>query len=68
VVEGDDYDVSAFDEADSVVDGAVAATAGVGSAVDVDEDGTALAVAEAGGPDVEVEAVFAVDGALFVEG
>ena len=68
MVEGDDYDVSAFGETDSIVDGAVAAAAGVGSAVDVDQHGTALAVAEAGGPDVEVEAVFAVGGVFFVEG
>ena len=68
VVEGDDYDVSAPDEVDPVVDRAVAAAGGVGSAVDVDEDGTLSAVAESGCPDVEVEAVLAVDGVFFVEG
>jgi hypothetical protein len=40
------YDVSALDEVDAVVDRAVAAAGGVGSAVDVDEDGTLSTVAE----------------------
>ena len=68
VVEGDDDDVSAFGEADAIVDRTVAAAGGVGPAVDVDEDRTVFAVAEAGSPDVEVEAVLAVDGVCFVEG
>jgi hypothetical protein len=46
MVEGDDYDVSALDEVDAVVDRSVAAAGGVGSAVDVDEDGTLSTVAE----------------------
>ena len=68
MVEGDDYDVSAFGEADAIVYRAVAAAGGVGSAVDVDQDRTVFAVTEAGGPDIEVEAVLAVDGGWFVEG
>ena len=68
MVEGDDYDVSAPDEVDPVVDRSVAAAGGVGSTVDVDEDGTLSAVAESRCPDVEVKAVLAVDGVFFVEG
>ena len=68
MVESDDYDVSALDEVDAVVDRAVAAAGGVGSAVDVDEDGTLSTIAEGWGPNVEVQAVFAVEGIFFVEG
>ena len=68
MVECNDYDVSALDEVDAIVDRAVATAGGVGSAVDVDEDGTLFAVAEGRGPNIEVQAVFAVDGIFFVEG
>lgn len=66
MVESDDDDIAAAGEADAIVDGAVGGAGGVGSAVDVDEDG-ALALVEGRGPDVEMKTVFGVDGAGFVE-
>jgi len=67
VVEGDDYRVAATGETDTVVDGAIGGAGGVGSAVDVDEDRTLAIVVDAGCPDVEVKAVFGVDGVRLVE-
>jgi hypothetical protein len=67
VVEGDDYGVAAAGETEAIVDGAVGGAGGVGSAVNVDEYGTFAVVVDAGGPDVEVEAVLGVRGVRLVE-
>jgi hypothetical protein len=67
VVEGDDDSIAATGETDAVVDGAVGGAGGVGSAVDVDEDGSLAMVVDAGSPDVEAKAVFRVDGVRLVE-
>jgi hypothetical protein len=67
MVEGDDDGVAATGETEAFVDGAVGGAGGVGSAVDVDEDGTLAIVVDAGGPEVEVEAVFGVDWVGLVE-
>jgi hypothetical protein len=67
VVEGDDDGVAAAGETEAVVDGAVGGAGGVGTAVYVDEDGTLAIVVDAGCPDVEVEAIFRVDGTRLVE-
>ncbi len=43
MIEGDDYSVATAGEADAVVDGAIGGAGGVGSSMDVDEDGDACA-------------------------
>ena len=67
MVESDDDGVAATGETEAVVDGAVGGAGGVGSAVDVDEDGALALVVDAGCPDVDVEAVFGVDGMRLFE-
>jgi hypothetical protein len=60
VVDGDDHDIAAMHEAGSVVEVAVDGSVVVGAAVKIDKDGALAVVAQAGGPDVEVETIFAL--------
>jgi hypothetical protein len=66
VVESDDDSISAAGEANAVINRAIGGAGGVGSAVNVDQN-RAFPVIEGGSPDVEMEAVFAVDRAGLVE-
>jgi hypothetical protein len=66
MVESDDDRISTTGEPNAIVDRPIGGAGGVGSAVDVDQN-RAFAVIEGRSPDVEVEAVFAVDRVGFVE-
>jgi len=61
VVDCDDNDIAAMDQPRAVIEVARDSSIVVGSAVEVDEDGTAGVVAQACCPDIEVQTIFALD-------